>query len=111
VILTVVSCTVKLEILCWRAHSEHVPSHSQTMVTNVGMFPSLLFIAVTVIAPLRQFYDRDDDTVARLGYVADGTACDTGACLDQQCVAVADLTDLICPVGPNGLPCSGNGVC
>eukprot|EP00731_Ephydatia_muelleri_P013616 Em0007g926a len=44
--------------------------------------------------------------------VSDGTKCDTNKiCYSKQCVAVSSLGIIPCPLGKNGLSCSGNGLC
>ena len=59
----------------------------------------------------RSFTTQPEQNVVSPGLVQDGTMCDTGrVCLSQECIDVADITDLSCPNGANGQICSGNGV-
>eukprot|EP00800_Vazella_pourtalesii_P020926 TRINITY_DN758_c0_g1_i10.p1 TRINITY_DN758_c0_g1~~TRINITY_DN758_c0_g1_i10.p1 ORF type:complete len:693 (-),score=112.26 TRINITY_DN758_c0_g1_i10:1057-3135(-) len=47
-----------------------------------------------------------------VGYVPDGTVCDTEkVCQSTHCVGLSSIGVLECPTGSNGLVCSGQGEC
>ncbi|XP_035688311.1 disintegrin and metalloproteinase domain-containing protein 11-like isoform X5 [Branchiostoma floridae] len=52
------------------------------------------------------------DDSNNIGYVQDGTTCGTNKmCHSGRCVEVSSFNITPCPVGVNGLPCSGHGNC
>ena len=47
----------------------------------------------------------------RVGMVRDGSPCGTDAmCIDRECVSLDRVMSVTCPLGHNGLLCSGHGV-
>ncbi|XP_078703112.1 disintegrin and metalloproteinase domain-containing protein 11-like isoform X5 [Branchiostoma floridae x Branchiostoma belcheri] len=52
------------------------------------------------------------DDSNNIGYVQDGTTCGTNKmCHSGRCVEVSNFNITPCPVGGNGMPCSGHGNC
>ncbi|ELU17803.1 hypothetical protein CAPTEDRAFT_221935 [Capitella teleta] len=51
-------------------------------------------------------------SLPQLGMVEDGTKCgESSLCVQSKCVALTDIIRSECPKGPNGVTCSGRGVC
>eukprot|EP00731_Ephydatia_muelleri_P029656 Em0021g179a len=53
-----------------------------------------------------------DGSITNIWLVQNGTKCGTNQiCLSSQCLPLTSLNTRACPVGSNGVVCSGNGVC
>ncbi|KAL5475659.1 hypothetical protein EMCRGX_G025502 [Ephydatia muelleri] len=88
---------------------------------NTGtQFPALSIIGSTQLgthgstdAPCKSFVlTPSDGSITNIWLVQNGTKCGTNQiCLSSQCLALTNLNLPSCPVGSNGLVCSGNGIC
>lgn len=70
------------------------------LITNQNMHAMMSFRVVNGLPDVPSF-----------GMVKDGTKCSSGGiCVNAECISLSRIMPMKCPVGLNGLTCSGHGV-